>query len=313
MEPAEIAFLTSLGFTDVSFIAQGGYGSIWKVFSPSYNRQFAIKKVPLEMFKEEELDCFKIIDDTRIVNLYKFYKYDNFIYLVMEYCPYDLEIYLKNQHELSTHELARFMHDMLAAVKACHDRNIAHCNIKPSNFLIDEYGRIKICNFGLSTIMKDEYKSKTFGGTKLFMPPEIVSKREFNPFAADVWSLGVTFYFMASHQYPFFSTNSEYLFEKIVRGIYETDVIENAQLKVLIAKCLETDPSCRATVDELLKMPFITYNMPQPNKIGMYKHINATMSHNIVIRPKFLKKNPIRPNHSFVNIIPSGSILNIGV
>ena len=36
---------------------------------------------------------------------------------------------------------------LLQGLQALHKNGIIHCNLKPSNILIDEYGNVKICDF----------------------------------------------------------------------------------------------------------------------------------------------------------------------
>jgi serine/threonine protein kinase len=81
------------------------------------------------------------------------------------------------------------------AVAALHeDRNgkfILHCDIKPSNILIQR-GAFKIADFGLSRLKASDETSKTEWdrGTALYSPPE----RDLLPGRGrDVWALGCVF------------------------------------------------------------------------------------------------------------------------
>lgn len=315
LNPKELTFFNENDLTFDSFIAEGGYGSIYKVFSSKYNKYFALKRIPINIYNEEELNCFKLIDDTRIVNLYKCFKFENCAYLLMEFCPNSVDNLLRTKSIFTEQELARYIYEMLLSVKACHDRKIAHCDIKPSNFLMDSYGRIKICDFGLSKIMKEELNCSSFSGTKLYMAPEIVSKREFNPIQADIWALGVTFYVLATHQYPFFSNNTKYLFEKINRGIFDKEKIEDPILRSMIVRCLDIDPNNRPSIDELLDSPFFTY-LKTPQQITRFrisKNLTFARSHDVVVRPKFNQKSALTPVRSQVLFKTTASVIPISV
>ncbi|EAY02548.1 hypothetical protein TVAG_494970 [Trichomonas vaginalis G3] len=80
MEPEEAEYFEKHGLIFQEVIAHGGYGMIFKMYSPSYNQIFALKKISSELFHPEEIDCFKLIDDNRILNLYKSYAFNGFNY-----------------------------------------------------------------------------------------------------------------------------------------------------------------------------------------------------------------------------------------
>lgn len=255
MEP-EAAFLAQEGLECMGTISHGAYGTVFKVYSFKYKRYFALKKIPMNQFKFTEIDCLMQIDDPKIVSLYKTAIYNNDMYLLMELCTNDLETVFKNRYNLSPKQVSQYIYEAISAVKACHDRNIAHCDIKPSNFLIDQYGRVKIADFGLSKILKDCKSILEFGGTKHYMAPEIFYRREFNPMQADIWSLGVTIYHFVSGCYPFDAEDIGNLRRQIERGIYCDDCIADRLLAKLIAKCLVYKPEGRAKLTELLEHPY---------------------------------------------------------
>jgi len=96
---------------------------------------------------------------------------------------------------------------MVSAVHYCHCIGIAHCDIKPDNFILNKCGTVKLIDFGTSyecpctpNLVLDNCKhvsnfclkgSHPIVGTEFFTAPEVVKKR-YNPFAADVYSLGKT-------------------------------------------------------------------------------------------------------------------------
>lgn len=257
MDRKDIEFFATQGLEFKSVIANGGYGVIYLMFSHKYNTNFAIKTIPKEMFKESELECLKTIDDPHIVMLYNFFDFDSFVYMLMEYCPNDLEKLLHIKKSFSTEELSKYIRDCLLGIKACHDRKIAHCDIKPSNFLLDKYDRVKISDFGMSTIYSDQPKSTIFKGTSIFMSPEIFKRKEYNPLKADIWALGVTIFYLATKTFPFFAQDNETLKDLVNNLDYNKNLIENQELLDIIQRCLVVDPNERADIDELLAMPFV--------------------------------------------------------
>ena len=84
---------------------------------------------------------------------------------------------------------------MVNAVDYCHDRSIAHRDIKLENIIINKEGtHITLIDFGFSTQMPANRKTKTYCGTKCYMAPEIVLRKPYTGMKADVWALGVLLY-----------------------------------------------------------------------------------------------------------------------
>ena len=81
-------------------------------------------------------------------------------------------------------------------MKVLHKHRVLHRDIKPQNILIDN-GICKLSDFGVSKIIDDSTSgnTKTFTGTPLYMAPQILKELQYTN-KADIWSLGVTFYFM---------------------------------------------------------------------------------------------------------------------
>lgn len=258
MNNEELHFLHGLGLSVQDSIAKGGFGTIYSVFSHAYKMVFALKKIPEQEFNEAELECLKQLDDPHIVNLYGYYKFNGSVYLLMEYCPRDLQSMIKANQIKTKEDILQNVHGVIMAVKAVHDRNISHCDIKPSNFLIDSYGRVKIGDFGLSKIHKESLILQNARGTKLFMAPELFQQKEFDAILADIWALGVTIYHIATGKFPFMSGTAQGLIDKIQMGAYSLDEVEDKHLRQLIASCLRLRPENRATCEELLNSPFFT-------------------------------------------------------
>lgn len=252
MDAAENSFLKDQGLEIRGEIGKGGYGLVYSVYSHVYKTIFALKKIPLDRFKDCEIECFKQIDDKHIVSLYRFFTCGNSAYLLMEYCPKDLcQLVDEQLYCILSEERARIIYDMILGVKACHDRNIAHCDIKPQNFIVDQYGRIKITDFGLSSLGTDEEEGEDhlFKGTKHYMAPEIYKKEYYDKYLADIWALGVSIY-------PFNADDTPTLVERMNRGLFPVDKINDPLLIKLIAKCLQPNPVNRPNATELLQMPY---------------------------------------------------------
>lgn len=288
MHERESEFFMKEGLICNGIIAEGGFGVVYNVYSIKYQTYFALKKIPEQRFNEAEIECMKHIDHPNTCNLYNYYRFNGFVYMLLEHCNKDLYNVIKTEGELDEEILQKYCYEILMAIKACHDKNIAHSDIKPSNFLVDKYGRLKVCDFGLASFFGEENSlSQSFKGTILFMAPEVLNKKEYNPIKADIWSIGVTFFFMATNSYPFDAKDKVTLMALMNSGIYHTHDIKNRNLRRVIEACLRLNPEQRASIEELLKMPYFDSYRRNCFKLATNTKASQSVRH-LIVTPSVL-------------------------
>jgi serine/threonine protein kinase len=195
-----IEALAKHGYTSVTTLGRGGYGEVYLVHYEGTDEQYAVK-VSRSKGPAQELKALKSIWHPHIVYLYDTFVEQELLFLVFEYCSGGSLAKKVEEKPLSRRELCSVSAQVISALKACHLQNLAHLDIKPGNILIDKYGRAKLADFGISQMIKSGY-SRQFQGTPSFTAPEILRKAPFDPFKADVWSLGVTLFRLATGEYP---------------------------------------------------------------------------------------------------------------
>ncbi len=79
---------------------------------------------------------------------------------------------------------------MAQAISQLHQRHMIHLDIKPSNFMVDRQGRVRLIDFGISVPVGTQ--SRTVAGTAGYFSPEQVSCRPLGE-DTDVFALGVAF------------------------------------------------------------------------------------------------------------------------
>lgn len=97
-------------------------------------------------------------------------------------------------------------------ISEIHKKKVIHLDINPNNILINEYGEIKIIDFGSSTIMSKENKRKQnpeqLEGTLAYISPEQTGRIDRKiDYRADYYSLGATFYQLLTGKLPFNSSD----------------------------------------------------------------------------------------------------------
>ncbi len=88
------------------------------------------------------------------------YETSNHLWLILEYCVGgDLMSLLRQDSALPESSIHDFGRDMAGALQYLHASSIIYCDLKPSNVLLDENGRLKLGGFGLSRRLSDINKN----------------------------------------------------------------------------------------------------------------------------------------------------------
>lgn len=76
-------------------------------------------------------------------------------------------------------------------------------DIKPANLLINCRGSSKITDFGISVGLENTFaECISFKGTVTYMSPERIVGQPYS-FPADIWSLGLSLFELATGKYPY--------------------------------------------------------------------------------------------------------------
>lgn len=109
--------------------------------------------------------------------------------------------------------------EITLALGALHAANIIYRDLKPENILVDLDGHIRLTDFGLSkdgiTGPGAEGGTKTFCGTPEYLAPEILDNKGHGK-SVDWWSFGTLLYEMLCGLPPFYDTNIQKMYHKIL-------------------------------------------------------------------------------------------------
>ena len=214
-----------------------------------------------------EYNLINKIKSDSVVDIMSSAEDQNYFYMEMEYCATgDLSRCLwQNKNNLySERTIKQISTQLLSGLQALHKNGIIHCNLKPSNILIDEYGNVKICDFKkslkVSTMNASLIKKNKNAMTPCYTAPELFQEEGMYSFKSDLWALGCIMYELAVGQVPFFDDSIGKLITKIINNDvnfnkkelrnYSDDFIN------IIKKLLIKEPNERSTWGDIERMPW---------------------------------------------------------
>lgn len=214
-----------------------------------------------------EIHILYNLEHPSIIQLKEVYANKTHVMMILEYAKGgELLDYLEKLENYSEEDAKKIIHDLLVAIVYLHKKRVVHRDIKPENILFfDEEATImKLSDFGLSGVLKENCLLSTCAGTPGFMAPEII-KGNGHGFECDMWSIGVLTYFLLSGSLPFNSPVPFTLYQSILNAEYEfgsefDSVSDDA--KDFITKCICVDTKKRLTPTNAMKHPWI--HPPEP-------------------------------------------------
>lgn len=248
--------LSQNGYEYVEFLGKGGFSNVLLCHNKKYCHPFAIKKAIKHKLTKSELTHLINLNHPHIIRIYDTFEDEFSNYLVMEYCSNGT---IKDKGNLSYDKFVYYAKQILSAVAFCHSNNIAHRDIKPDNIFLDQYDHAKLGDFGMAKKFQDNEKSNEKCGSLLFTAPEMHLYQEICPFKADIWALGITFFYMATGQYPFQATTREQMIQMISRGEIDYNYYPiNPKIRFLLKKMTSKNSENRLSAEKLLELPIFT-------------------------------------------------------
>lgn len=253
-------------------IARGGMGVVYKAHQVSLNRTVALKMIlagsmatPAERERfRREAELAANLDHANIVPIYEVRELDGLLFFSMRFVDGGNLAHRAFWFMNDPRETARLVEILARAVHYAHTKGFIHCDLKPSNILIDHDGQPQITDFGLARRASEDSSLTATGailGTPSYMAPEQASghRRSIGP-ATDVYGLGAILYELLTGRPPF---RTPTMMETVVQ-VLERDPVPPREirpelpreLETICLKCLEKlpherYPSAEALADDL--------------------------------------------------------------
>ncbi|MFF0080990.1 serine/threonine-protein kinase [Streptomyces canus] len=189
-------------------LGRGGMGTVWRAEDETLGRTVAVKELrfPSSIDEDEkrrlitrtlrEAKAIARIRNTSAVTVYDVVDEDDRPWIVMELVEgKSLAEVIREDGLLEPKRAAEVGLAVLDVLRSAHREGILHRDVKPSNVLISEDGRVVLTDFGIAQVEGDPSITSTgmLVGAPSYISPERARGHKPGP-AADLWSLGGLLY-----------------------------------------------------------------------------------------------------------------------
>jgi len=203
-------------------IGKGGMGEVWLAWDLTLRRNVALKLLRfeaarnLELLKrfEREAQVASRLRDPHVVQIFDFgASGDGLYYLAMEYLVgLDLAALVQRFGPLPLARAVGFLRQACLALEEAHGAGIIHRDLKPQNLFVTRVGNdpdfLKLLDFGVVRLRNPDPGAEALTwtgllvGTPAYLAPEVWCGGEADE-RSDVYSLGVTLYYLLTGVTPF--------------------------------------------------------------------------------------------------------------
>ena len=264
-------------------IGKGKFGVVNLGIHKKTQQQVAVKIINKDSIKTTEdkelvrieIGILKLCHHPNVVRLLDHLENEDYIFIVTEYIEGGTlgQYFKKRNFNFSERQASSIMSQIANGVKYLHKYGIVHRDLKPDNIMItqqNDFGIIKIMDFGLSKIVSTQEKMVDGYGTLSYVAPEVLLRTPYNK-EVDIWSMGVILYYMLCGHLPFKGNKEVVIAEKIVNDDLEFDEdeweVRSKRVRDLITSCLKKEPEERITIDEFLNHPWFKKLMKPKNSV----------------------------------------------
>lgn len=242
-------------------IGQGSFGQVCRAKDMATGQEVAVKVLSKAKLSQRALDDARreislqqLFDHPHVVKLLDHSENDEAILIVLELCTRrSLEHRLKQCTRLGEPEARRYMGAMVSALEHIHGHKVLHRDLAPKHVLLSEAWEAKIGDFGLSVQVKDGNLQYGRSGTPSASSPPEMWENNGHSFEADLWSLGVSMYWLLCGQPPFRADDTKALYRRIRAAPppFPFTVRLSDAAKRLISSLLCVDPQSRPSLREI--------------------------------------------------------------
>jgi len=248
-------------------VGEGAMGVVYKARHLGLDRHVAIKVLAphltsnaryVKRFRREAMTVAQL-ENENIVQIYNVGHEKGYHFIEIQFIEgEDLGTYLRREKVVKLQNAMRIVEQVARGLRAAHKHGVVHRDIKPENIMLTRRGEVRISDFGLaeSFTQSDRAKSRRPAGTPYYMSPEQCRAEPVDG-RSDIYSLGVTFYYMLAGERPYEGPTPAEVMRKhqfeYAKPLREVKSTLPEEVCAVVERMMNKDPQRRyPSCDELL-------------------------------------------------------------
>jgi len=257
------------GYEIQGLLGRGGLGQVYLVRCLEDNRYYALKVSGADALSaatlHREAQMLSAVEHPAFPDVREIWEEDECVYLVMTYIEgRTLSEMMEEQLQhvgigFEADDVLPWMIQLAESLEYLSVHRMIYRDLKPSNVMIDEKGRVYLIDFGSVCYLGEDISAQGMG-TPGFASPEQYSRSCGPGPWTDVYSFGALMHFLLTGEDPsqnlfHFKKLSEFLWLNTTSGSrgMRCQKIQIRRLNRLIESCTKTDPKKRCDWDEIRK------------------------------------------------------------
>jgi Tol biopolymer transport system component len=250
----------------VAPLGAGGMGEVYKARDTRLERLVAIKVLPADKVADtarkqrfiQEARAASALNHPNIVTIHDISDEGDIHFLVMEYVPGKTLEQMVPRKGLRLSETLKYVVQIADALATAHSAGIVHRDVKPSNIMVTDHGRVKVLDFGLAKLTEPaeiapdqptrtalaHTEEGTVVGSAPYMSPEQAQGKPVDA-RSDIFSFGAVLYEMVTGQKAFHGDTRASVMASILKDEPKParDLAEALprELERIIVRCLRKD------------------------------------------------------------------------
>ncbi|KNE68142.1 AGC/SGK protein kinase [Allomyces macrogynus ATCC 38327] len=246
-------------FQLIKLIGKGTFGKVLLAKHKQTGKPCAIKVISKAVLKNHPNEIRHVMSERNVlmrnmkhpflIGLQYAFQTPLKLYLVLDYVNGgELFFHLQRERRFPEDRVRFYAAEITSALEYLHGLHILYRDLKPENLLLDREGHIALTDFGLAkeNMHLTDGRTRTFCGTPEYLAPEIVKRQPYG-LAVDWWCLGSVVYEMLVGLPPFYSANTQELFQRILHDKlkWPAHIPVSSAARAFVAALLVRHPEAR--------------------------------------------------------------------
>ncbi len=199
-------------------LGSGGFAQVYLCEHKLMRRRVAVKVLPVAKTKGSsamdrfyrEARALDKLDHPNIVHFYDVDKEGDLHFLVLEYVDgSNLQEIVRKSGPMPVARACNYIAQAAHALQHAHEHGMVHRDVKPGNILVSRDGVVKMLDLGLAMVLDEKenqltriHEDGTLGTADYLSPEQAMDSHDVDT-RTDIYSLGVTFYFLLTGRPPY--------------------------------------------------------------------------------------------------------------